>query len=282
MPRRRRRRQHTPDDAVGLSALVLGALLYRQLSAISFPWMIALTVVGTSVVGTTIVWAVRSHRRRHTQQLLLADARTLTPPQFEAQVLHLLRDLGWARVQWVGGSGDGGVDLRGIYQGQRWIVQCKRSAGRVAPQYLRDLEGARSHERADRALLVTTGYITRQGYAWVRGKSITLWDGAILAQHLAEQRQRMEHPDWQQQERRRTRWLLGSLVAVNAGILLWAAVSAPIFVPAHPATVRQQALERLLVQRIEQCLEQPKMSCAPNSRLNALGCAISRPHLSPT
>jgi hypothetical protein len=98
---------------------------------------------------------------------------------------------------------------------------------------------ARHHERADRALLVTTGYVTRQGYAWVRGKPITLWDGAILARHLAEQRQRMEHPDWQQEERRRARWFLGSLAAVNASILLWAAVSAPIFVPAHPVTVHQ-------------------------------------------
>jgi hypothetical protein len=58
MPRRRRRRQPTPDDAVGLTALVLGLLMYRQLSAISFPWTIALTVVTISVVGTAVVWVV--------------------------------------------------------------------------------------------------------------------------------------------------------------------------------------------------------------------------------
>lgn len=231
MPRRRRR-QDSPDEAVGIIALVMGGLMYRQLSAVSTPWKIALAVLITSILGTLIVWAVRSAHRRRKQQLLLADALHLTPTQFEERVQYLLQDLGWERVERSGGSGDGGVDLRGIDRGQRVIVQCKRYRGRVDPKYLRDLEGARHHERADRALLVTTGRFTRQGSAWVRGKPIELWDGSVLAARMAERQRRLEDPERQQRARRRTRSVLGSLAAVNAMVLLWAALSGPVVVPA--------------------------------------------------
>lgn len=235
MPRRSRRHHASQDEGVGLVALVVSALIYHQISALTGPWKIALVVVITSIVGTAIIWIVRSTRRRRRQQLMRAEALNLTPAQFEERIQLLLHDLGWERVERVGSSGDGGVDLRGIYRGERWIVQCKRYAGRVEPTYLRDLEGARSHERADRALLVTTGRFTPQGYAWVRGKPIELWDGTILAECMEEQRQRLQDPE-QQRERQHTRWLLGSLASLNALVLLWAAISAPVFVPSNPVS----------------------------------------------
>lgn len=231
MPRRTRRRQAESDEAVGITALVLGALIYRQLSTLSFAWKIALVVLVTSLIGTAIVWAVRSARRRHKQRLLLVNALSLTPVQFEERIQYLLQDLGWERVERVGGSGDGGVDLRGSYRGQRYIVQCKRYRGRVEPKYLRDLEGARHHEHADRALLVTTGHFTPQGYAWVRGKPIDLWDGRFLAARFREQEIQLHDPAQQHYGRQRTRWLLGSLAAVNLLALLWATASAPVFLP---------------------------------------------------
>jgi restriction system protein len=230
MPRRTRR-QADYDDALGITALVIGALIYRSLGALTVPWKIALVVLVTSLSATAIVWFVRAARRRRVQRLMLTDALNLTPAQFEERIRDLLQDLGWERVQWVGGSGDGGVDLRGIYRGQRYIVQCKRYRGRVAPHHLRELDGTRAHERADRALLVTTGRFTRQGYAWVRGKPIDLWDGTVLAHRCAEQDQRRQDPALRQHARSRTRWMLGSLAALNALVLGWATVSGPVFVP---------------------------------------------------
>ncbi|HEY0739081.1 MAG TPA: restriction endonuclease [Herpetosiphonaceae bacterium] len=231
MPRRARRKQAEPGDAAGFGALVLGWLIYRQLSTLSLPWKIALAVLVTSIVGTGIVWAVRSARRRQKQHILLTNALSLTPQQFEKRIQYLLQDLGWERVEHVGGSGDGGVDLRAIYRGQRYIVQCKRYERRVEPKYLRDLEGARHHEHADRALLVTTGYFTQQGYAWVRGKPIDLWDGRVLAARFREQEIRLHDPERQRTGQRWTRWLLGGLAALNLLILLWATASAPLFLP---------------------------------------------------
>lgn len=235
MPRRTRRRQTDPAEAVGVTALLIGALLYRQLSALSVPWKIALVVLITSLLGTIIVWAMRSARRRYKQRLVLADAMSLTPSQFEARIQDLLQDLDWEHVARSGGSGDGGVDLRAVYRGQRYIVQCKRYNGRVGPHYLRDLEGARQHEQADRALLVTTGHFTQQGRAWVRGKPIELWDGRLLAQRFREQAIRLRDPEHHRQGRQRTRWLLGSVATINLLVLLWATTSAPVFSPTGEA-----------------------------------------------
>lgn len=258
MPRRTRRYQTRHDEGLGLGALVIGALIYRQLSTLTGPWKIALVILTTSLLGTAIVWAVRSARRRCKQHLLLTDARSLTPAQFEEQIQHLLQDLGWERVERVGGSGDGGVDLRAGYRGQRWIVQCKRYRDRVEPKYLRDLEGARQHERADRALLVTTGRFTQQGYAWARGKPIDLWDGRVLAVRFREQELRRRDPARQAQARQRTRWLLGSLATLNLLVLLWAMISAPVFSPTIEATIPpDQASTSIKVVAEEQPIPEP-------------------------
>ena len=258
MPRRRRRRQDQSDEAVGMIALVLGFLIYRQFSAVTFPWKIAFAALITSVAGTVIVWVVRSARRRRMQSIMLTDAMSLTPSEFEERIQYLLQDLGWERVERVGGSGDGGVDLRAVYQGQRYIVQCKRYNGRVGPQYLRDLEGARHHEQADRALLVTTGHFTQQGTAWVRGKPIDLWDGRVLAARFREQEIRRRDPERQHQTRQRTRWMLGGLAALNVLVLLWATVSAPVFSPAsEAATVPDQPATSVKVVAEDQPIPEP-------------------------
>lgn len=263
MPRRSRRYQAAHDEAVGMIALVLGFLIYRQLSVLSFPWKIALVVLATSLLGISIVWTVRSARRRRTQSILLTDALRLTPPQFEERIQYLLRDLGWERVERVGGSGDGGVDLRAVYRGQRYIVQCKRYNGRVGPKYLRDLEGARHHEHADRALLVTTGHFTQQGVAWVRGKPIDLWDGRVLAVRFREQEIRRRDPERQAQARQRTRWTLGSLAALNLLVLLWATISAPVFSPTTEATIPPDQASSA-VQAVAEDQPVPKPSPAPS------------------
>lgn len=226
MPRTsRRRRQADQDEAFGLLALVIAAVLYRQLGRLAWQWKVALAVLVASLALVVIQWAVRLARRRQRQRLMLTDALNLSPSDFELRIQYLLTDLGWEHVERVGGSGDGGVDLRGVYRGQRCIVQCKRYRDRVEPKYIRDLEGARHHEQADRAFLITTGRFTEQGRAWVRGKSIELWDGATLGTKFHEQQLLLQQPDRHKQARQRTRWFLGSVAAINMVVLIWASLT---------------------------------------------------------
>lgn len=248
MPRTaRRRRQTNEDNGVGLLALVIGAVLYRQLSGLAWQWKVALVVLVASLALVVLRWTVRFARRRQRQRLMLTDALSLSPSDFERRIQYLLQDLGWESVERVGGSGDGGVDLRGVYRGQRCIVQCKRYRDRVEPKYIRDLEGARHHEHADRAFLITTGRFTDQGREWVHGKPIELWDGAVLATKFYEQQVLLQQPAIQQQERRRTMRFLGSVAAINLLVLGWASVTAePVpFVAANqvPAMPSATAIE---------------------------------------
>lgn len=224
--RYRRRRSAKQEQTLVPFVLFLGIAFCFFGQYVAWQWGIVLAVLFISLVIVIGWWSVRSARHHQQKRLLLTDALDLSPNDFELRIQHLLQDLGWERVEQIGGSGDGGVDIRGIYQGQRCIVQCKRYRGRVEPKYIRDLEGARSHEQADRAFLITTGYFTEQGYQWVVGKPIELWDSAILAARFQEQQKILEDPTRKRTERRRIQWFLGSTASINAILILWAGVTA--------------------------------------------------------
>ncbi len=165
-PKTRRRADCDPDASEGVVWLVVlvGPAVYAKFAAIDWHWRVMLGVF----VATAVVLGIRAFRRaaatRRRERLMVDDARRLTWRDFESYVQVLLQDLGWEHVQHTGGAGDGGVDLRGLSNGEQWIVQCKhRSTDRkpLQPGIARDLLGTLSEEgkrgRANRALLVTTG-----------------------------------------------------------------------------------------------------------------------------
>jgi restriction system protein len=167
-------------------------------------------------------WVIQRRRQRAREQLLLTDAISLTPSDFERRVQLLLQDLGWEHVEHVGGAGDGGVDLRGRCDGHRYIVQCKRYKGIVSPTHIRDLAGALEHEAAERALLVTTGRVSHQARAWIGQKSIEIWDGEVLAQQIRLSEEAEQAPERTARNRQRTRRFFGVLAGANILTLLLA------------------------------------------------------------
>lgn len=226
MPRISRRRRRTQEDPwvffFALISAVMFYVAYPRVKVLARPWQIAIIIFAVSILFLLIYGGIHYTRRRHRERLMLTDTLSLSPSDFERRIQFLLQDLGWEHVAWVGGPGDGGVDLRGIHRGQRCIVQCKRYQGRVDPKYIRDLEGARNHEGADRAYLITTGYFTKQGYDWVRGKPIELWDGKILSALFYQQQSIIQNPAFHQQTRRKIAWIVCALIGINALILIWA------------------------------------------------------------
>lgn len=114
------------------------------------------------------------------QMRALQDIKNLDPYHFEELVAELYRAEGY-RVRRVGQSGDHGVDVE-VYtpKGERWIVQCKRYRDTVGEQTVRELYGVFHHERAQRAILVTSAETTLAAETWARGKPIDLIDGPTL------------------------------------------------------------------------------------------------------
>ncbi len=230
MPRRSYHRRSADEGGTGIALLVLFGItgISRWAETLPRPWQITAGVLTCSAI-LLLAWSLtRLAGRLRRRRRLRAELIALTPTQFEARVELLLADLGWVQLQRRGGSGDRGVDLVGQFEGQRYVIQCKRYTKNVPPAMVRDLVGALHIQRADRALLVTTSGFTRQGHAEVRGQPVELWDGIILETQIARAVELRADPVRTRAARRRRDAILYAGFLVNSILVAWAfAVAGP-------------------------------------------------------
>ena len=116
------------------------------------------------VLALRFALALRRHRRNRT----LEGLRAMTPAAFERTVGAWFARDGWL-VEHRGRSGDHGIDVLAFHGDELIAVQCKRYAEgtAVTPAQLRELYGAAVATGATRALLVTTGHVSRAALQWV-------------------------------------------------------------------------------------------------------------------
>ena len=101
--------------------------------------------------------------------------------EFELVTGELYRRQGYTVALCAGDGADGGVDLRLHKDGQTTLVQCKHwKAYKVRVSTARELFGILTAEKADHAVLVTTGRFTPDARAFAAGKPLELIDGAKL------------------------------------------------------------------------------------------------------
>lgn len=123
---------------------------------------------------------------------LLETLLKMSPSAFERLAQRLLREAGFSSATVTGRSGDGGIDGLGVYQISLLsfpvFFQCKRYAGSVGSNAVRDFRGAMAG-RGEKGLLITTGTFTSDA----RGESkrdgappIDLIDGDRLCDLLKE------------------------------------------------------------------------------------------------
>lgn len=129
------------------------------------------------------------------QDALLQELLKITPEAFERLCQRLLRESGFVQVEVTGRSGDGGIDGKGIVKingllSFHIIFQCKRYAGSVSSQQVRDFRGAMAG-RTDKGLIITTGTFTRdakQEASRDGAPPVDLIDGESLVEKLKELR----------------------------------------------------------------------------------------------
>jgi restriction system protein len=144
-----------------------------------------------TVTPTTVEKAVASVDWRERINKYLVE--TLSPAAFERLIQRMLRETGFAQVEVTGRTGDGGIDGKGIARingilSFRVVFQCKRYRGSVGAGEVRDFRGA-MQGRADKGLLITTGYFTRDAIKEATRDgaiAIDLVDGERLAEKLKE------------------------------------------------------------------------------------------------
>lgn len=124
---------------------------------------------------------------------LLKTILLISPTAFERLVQRLLRESGFVEVDVTGGSGDGGIDGKGIVRLNGFlsfhiIFQCKRYKGSISSSQIRDFRGT-MQGRADKGLFITTGNFTREARKEATrdgAPPIDLIDGELLCEKLKE------------------------------------------------------------------------------------------------
>lgn len=123
------------------------------------------------------------------------DINTLSGIDFEKLCQNLLQKLGF-EVETTKQSGDGGIDLIARYHqaflSGKYIIQCKRYSGGVGEPIIRDLYGVVMAERANKGILITTGYFSMSAIRFASDKNIELIDGERLSELLYENKLLMD------------------------------------------------------------------------------------------
>ncbi len=127
------------------------------------------------------------------KERLLKTILLISPTAFERLVQRLLRESGFVEVDVTGGSGDGGIDGKGIVRLNGFlsfhiIFQCKRYKGSISSSQIRDFRGT-MQGRADKGLFITTGNFTREARKEATrdgAPPIDLIDGELLCEKLKE------------------------------------------------------------------------------------------------
>ncbi len=112
------------------------------------------------------------------QSELLLVLQALTPEAFERLCKRLLHEWGFQDVEVTGKSHDGGVDGVGVLKLNPFVsfqvaFQCKRYKGSVSREQVASFRGSAKAGRADKLILLTTGYFSREAMKEAKG------DGAV-------------------------------------------------------------------------------------------------------
>lgn len=115
-----------------------------------------------------------------------------TPTDFEYEVAAIISALTGNRAEVVGGSGDGGIDIK-VFNDKKLvgIVQCKQFAPNkaVRPSYIRELKAVKHYHHVDKAYLVSTGYFTPKSIQLAKELGVSIIDGDRLQKMRRKVRQ---------------------------------------------------------------------------------------------
>ncbi|MHB8880432.1 MAG: restriction endonuclease [Thermodesulfovibrionales bacterium] len=127
--------------------------------------------------------AINSLRKRKLleRQESVDTVRSLKWKEFEELVGETYRQQGYAVYENAGAGPDGGVDLTLRKDGEVILVQCKQwRNSKVGVDKVRELYGVQVAHKADRSVLMTSGFFTQEARNFASDKPIDLVEGGQL------------------------------------------------------------------------------------------------------
>ncbi len=154
-------------------------------------------------------------------------------PAIERALARAVEHAGFTDVSLVGGSGDNGADVVGVFKNKRWVLQAKyRNAGGVDSEGAREAIHAAGEYEADISVLAANSYFLQDAYKFQEeqkelGFDLRLWNGKYLLDFFSKlpefSKRRRELRDYQSDaidevERRRGRGERHALVVMATGL----------------------------------------------------------------
>jgi superfamily II DNA or RNA helicase len=154
-------------------------------------------------------------------------------PATERALARAIEHAGFTDVSLVGGSGDNGADVVGVFQNKRWVLQAKyRNSGGVDSEGAREAIRAAGKYEADIAVLAANSYFLQDAYKFQAaqkelGFDLRLWNGKYLLDYFSKlpefSKKRRELRDYQSEaidavELRRGRGERRALVVMATGL----------------------------------------------------------------
>ncbi|MEO8426252.1 MAG: restriction endonuclease, partial [Verrucomicrobiota bacterium] len=140
---------------------------------------VALVLFG--IFSAASFWFGKKRRTLVDQQTSLESLRKTSWKDFELLVAEAYRRQGFQVEYSLDRGADGGVDLVLRKGGRTSLVQCKQwKVFSVGAPVVREMFGLLTSERADEAIIATSGNFTREAQSFAEGKTIRLLDGPQL------------------------------------------------------------------------------------------------------
>lgn len=127
----------------------------------------------------------RWNRRKQYRAARMFEIDRMAGKEFEAFLSIYFADLGYKVLREIGGSGDlGGDILLRSPDGEKVVVQAKRYSGKVPFRAIQEVHTAQSLYGAQRAIIITNNYFTRQTKESAQRLNIELWDRNKLIENM--------------------------------------------------------------------------------------------------
>lgn len=162
--------------------IMAGPTLYAWFRPRPWATIVAVVAFGVGLAGLCGAFITMQRMRRMEQQRALKtqnDWKQLTPRGFEEHVSDLFKARGY-KAQVVGGTADGGLDIKLQKDGATGIVQCKRYERNVGVKAIREFCAVATRAGCAEAYFITTSGYTRDALNWAKNEPIILIDGDTL------------------------------------------------------------------------------------------------------
>ena len=124
--------------------------------------------------------------REKKERLTIEQLDELEGSEFENVCAGILLDRGFTDIELTKASGDFGVDILAVYEGQIYGIQCKRYSSRLDSKPVQEVAAGVTYYGCDVGAVMTNSTLTPHAAELAEAAGIEVWDRDTLTEWLEE------------------------------------------------------------------------------------------------